>query len=464
MITVRSAVLSGIESRPVTITVESTLVSGGICIVGLTSPQAMREARVRIRSSLAQCDIEAGNVDVKITPEVEGYAGSLDLAIALGIAALQGHTIPDAVIIGELSLSGQLHPVRGAVAHARAAGQRDGKNKIVMPAGNAADASATDAVVLYGKTLNDIIGGITFQSRNGVRESEPCDGLDFADIQSAKVRRALEISAAGKHSILLVGAPGSGKTMAARRLCGILPRMTASEALDVLTIHDAAGLRGGPDRRDVSRPFRAPHHTCSETGLLGGGDYPRPGEVTLAHRGVLFLDEIQEFRKPPLEALGRVLMEGKVSIHRRASYVNMPAEAHLVGATNGCYCGYLHSLGDKLVSRECSCTPERLKSYRERALAYESLFVMKVVMDDREKTTGESNSTVRERVEAARNLIATGISTIHADAQHMLDVMPAFSTTTRNVGAVARTITALDGRDRISPSHMAEAIRLGIRP
>jgi magnesium chelatase family protein len=454
MITVRSAVLSGIESRPVTIEIESTLDPGGIMITGLASPQAMRETRVRVRSSLAQCDIEAGNVYVKVTPEVEGHAGSLDLAIALGIAALQGRELPDATIVGELSLTGQIHPVRGAVAHARAAGQ----DRIIVPASNAADASATHAVVLFCKTLDDAINGLLFQSRNGVRECEPCGGLDFADIQSAIVRRALEISAAGKHPLLLVGAPGSGKTLVARRLCGILPRMTSAEALDVLTIHDAAGLRGAGRPADISRSFRAPHYTVSETGLMGGGDYPRPGEVTLAHNGVLFLDEIHEFRRPPLEALGRVLMEGKISIHRRASYVQFPAAAHLVGATNGCYCGYAHATKDKFVLRDCSCTPERLKSYRERAFAYESLFAMRVVMDESEKTTGETSSTVQGRVESARNLIATGISTIHATAQGIVDGR--IGQHQRNLLAVARTIAALDGKDRISPAHVTEAITL----
>lgn len=472
MITVRSAVLVGIESRPVTITAEASA-AGGILIEGL-SPVAMREARVRVKSALAQCGVEAGNVDVTVTPEIAAYPGSLDLAMALAIAALRrGQGRPDQIVIGELSLAGKILPVRGAVAHARAAGG----GGILVPAGNATDAATTAAKVLYCDSLQDAIDGRTLvmsitphRDLKGLESGWGSDrDLDIADLPSPAVRRALEISAAGRHPILLVGGPGSGKTAAARRLAGILPRLTADEALDVLTIHDAAGLRGDPDHYGVSRPFRAPHHTVSEIGLLGGGDHPRPGEVTLAHHGVLFLDEVQEFRKSALEALNFVLMEGKVTLRRTAT---MPAAPLLIGATNLCGCGPSSVVG-------CKCTPERLKSWRDRAQSYESLFAMRVEVDGTVKVgltppPADSSATVRARVEAARKIIARSpgapfvpgrsVPTISAEAQRLFDTKALHGTWVRDVLAVARTIAALDDKDMIAEPHMAEALSFRVRP
>jgi magnesium chelatase family protein len=473
MITVRSAVLVGIESRPVTITAEVSMSPGGLMITGLSAP-AMREARVRVKSALAQCGIEAGNVDVTVTPEVAAYPGSLDLAIAIAIATLRGKCTTarrDVTVIGELALDGHVHQVRGVVAHARAAGT----GHIIVPAGNATDAAVTKAQVLYCDTLEKAIAGeysvmsiMPHRDLNRL-ESQRNDALDIADIPSPTVRRALEISAAGRHPLLLVGAPGSGKTMAARRLAGILPSLTADEALDVLTIHDAAGLRGGGwgqalKGAPVSRPFRAPHHTVSEIGLLGGGDAPRPGEVTLAHHGVLFLDEVHEFRKSALEALGRVLAEGKVTLRRTAT---MPASPLLVGATNPCGCGPSYVTG-------CKCTPERLKSYRDRAVAYESLFAMRVdpgnmahIASGRIPVGTETSATVRARVEAARKILASTVPGISPEAQRLFDktsTTALFVEYGRTVSRVARTIAALDGTDIITGPHMAEALSFQVRP
>lgn len=482
MITVKSAVLVGIEAFPVTITAETSMSPGGIMITGI-SPAAMRETRVRVKSSLAQCGIEAGDVDVTVTPEVAtgpaGNAGSLDLAIALAIAALRhktGSLRYDVTFIGELSLIGKIHPVRGAVAHARAAGT----GHILVPAANSVDAAVTDAQVIYASTLDEVISG-GVQGQRGVRfpshtlnPANHDEIMDISDLHSATVRRALEISAAGRHPLLLVGGPGSGKTAAARRLAALMPNLTADEALDVLTIHDAAGLRGQPGQPSVCRPFRAPHHTVSETGLLGGGDSPRPGEVTLAHHGVLFLDEVHEFRKSVLESLGHVLAEGKVTLRRTAT---MPAVPLLVGATNKCECGPT-SVG---FVTECKCTPERLKRFRDRAQSYEALFAMRVEVPDVRlagvtsgRSSSDNNASVRARVEAARKIIARSpgapfvpsrsIPTISAEAQRLFDTKALHGTWVRDVLNVARTIAALDDKDMISEAHMAEALSLRSRP
>jgi magnesium chelatase family protein len=304
MVTVRSAVLVGIESRPVTITARAGGI--GLTVTGAPDPAA-REIRVRVKSSLSQCGIEPANVEVQIEPEIASFSSGLDLPIALAVAMelskAPGH--PHAIVVGELSLTGKVMPVRGAIAHAIAAKT----GMIIVPAANAPDAALSDATVLACSTLEQALRGAYEQCPPHAPELG--NAIDpemiLSDVASVSVRRALEISAAGTHSILLVGSPGTGKTLAARRLAGILPDLSGTEAIEVATIHDAAGLRYL--KGSICRPFRAPHHTVSETGLLGGGASPRPGEVTLAHHGVLFLDEVAEFRRSTIDALRRVLIE-----------------------------------------------------------------------------------------------------------------------------------------------------------
>ena len=407
---VRSAVLVGIESQAVTVT--ATLLPGRpLAILGL--PET-RETRVWVKSALAQVGLPHEGVAVEVFPDVNWSVSGLDLPIALAIAGLHGKVRwlgPDAIVVGELSLDGRVQQSRGVVAHARAAG----KCPLVVPYASAADASAFDAQVFACATLEAAIDGACELYKPRALEIGPSDG-EIGEVPHASTRRALEIAAAGGHALLLVGPPGVGKTMAARRMCGILPRMTAAEAAEVLTIHDAAGLR--PAHCSVSRPFRAPHHTVSELGLTGGGSTPRPGEATLAHHGVLFLDELPEFRRATIGVLAHVLRNGEARIARGDGRLVFPAAPLLVGAANGCGCGYRGA-----EHRTCGCTPERLASWRKYSEAYEALFAMRVVLPEGGGSAGhESSAMVRERVYQARRRIASGeIPTIHVEAQRMLD-------------------------------------------
>lgn len=458
MFTVRSAVLVGIESVAVTVT--ATLLPGRpLAILGLPDA-ATRETRVRVKSALAQVGITSEGVAVEILPDVNWSVSGLDLPIALAIAGLHGKVRwlgPDAIVVGELSLDGRVQQLRGVVAHARAAG----KCSLVVPYASAADASAFDAPVFACATLEAAIDGACELYKPRAIEIGAGDAGEIGEVPHASTRRALEIAAAGGHALLLVGPPGCGKTMAARRMCGILPRMTAAEAAEVLTIHDAAGLR--PAHCSVSRPFRAPHHTVSELGLTGGGSTPRPGEATLAHHGVLFLDELPEFRRATIGVLAHVLRNREARIARGDGRLVFPAAPLLVGAANGCGCGYRGA-----EHRACSCTPERLASWRKHSEAYEALFAMRVVLPEGGGQGGhESSAMVRERVYQARRRIASGeIPTIHVEAQRMLDAAVARKIGVRQTDAerVARTIAVLDGSAMIAPAHMAEAIALRVAP
>ena len=456
MFTIRSAVLAGIESQAVTVT--ATLLPGRqLTILGLPDA-ATRETRVRVKSALAQVGLTHEGVAVEVSPDVNWNASGLDLPIALAIAGLHGKVRwlgPDAIVVGELALDGRVQQFRGVVAIARAAG----KCSLVVPYGNAADASAFDSPVFACATLEAAIDGACEMYKPRVIEIGS-ESSEIGEVSHASTRRALEIAAAGGHSLLLVGPPGVGKTMAARRMTGILPRMSPTEAADVLTIHDAAGLRSGGG--SVARPFRAPHHTVSEVGLIGGGTaMPRPGEVTLAHHGVLFLDELPEFRRATIGVLSHVVRNREARFARGDGRVVFPAAPLLVGAANGCPCGYRGAQ-----HRTCVCTPERLASWRKHSEAYEALFAMRVTLPEGGGESGrDSSATVRERVTIARRRLASGeIPTIHAEAQRMLNAAVDRRIGVRQTDAeqVARTIAVLDGSPMVQPAHMAEAIALRV--
>jgi magnesium chelatase family protein len=470
--------------------------------VGLPD-EAVRESRDRVRSAITNSGyaFPAARVTVNLAPaDLRKEGSSFDLAIAIGLLAAQGlasaEAAADLLLVAELSLDGGLKPVRGALSVALAARER-GIRGLVLPPGNAAEAALVREVEVYpARNLAEVVAFLNGEralKRAAAAEQEDADEAGDVALEEVRgqefARRALEIAAAGGHNLLFVGPPGSGKTLLTRCLPGILPPLSFDEALETTRIHSVAGLVT-PERPLVRRrPFRSPHHTVSHAGLIGGGSHPRPGEVSLAHNGVLFLDELPEFPRRILENLRQPLEAGEVTIARAALTLTYPARFMLAAAMNPCKCGFR---GDRL--RVCSCTPREVDAYRSRisgplldridlhvevpALAYEELAVA---------PAGEGTPTVRARVERARAMQRErlGKSTIYCNAQmgardvreqcrhdegcaRLLEgAMRALGLSARGyarVLKVARTIADLAGEGRIGIAHVAEAIQYRERP
>ena len=510
----RTVALFGLDACPVHVEVDVSFGFPSFTMVGLPDA-SVRESRDRVKSAIRNSgfDFPPHRIIVNLAPaDVRKAGASFDLPIALGILAASGvverRHIADLILLGELSLDGSIQATRGVLPIAVAA-RRDRLAGLLLPASNAAEAAIVEGVdVVPVSSLVEAVRALNdpaaFRASLSTRPARPAVTAspahpaspafpapparamsDLADVRGQLLaRRALEVAAAGGHNVLLVGPPGAGKTMMARRMAGILPPLTFEEALEVTAVHSVAGLLGPGGTLLVERPFRAPHHTISNAALVGGGSQPRPGEVSLAHHGVLFLDEMLEFSRHVLEVLRQPLEEGYVAIARAARTAIFPARFMLVGAMNPCPCGFA---GDSM--RECRCTPQHVARYRSRlsgplrdrldltvdvpALPPEALG---------SGSDGEASACVRARVVAARErqrmrygddpLLTNAALTPSLMSKHcaldgrgarvLVAAVRQMSLSARaydRVRKVARTIADLAGDERVAADHIAEALQ-----
>jgi magnesium chelatase family protein len=490
--------VEGVDARRVWVEADIRLGLPAFTVVGLAD-KAVREARERVRAALTNSGYEfpLRRITVNLAPAYlrkVGPAFDLPLAVALLVASgqLEAEQVESCAIVGELSLTGEVRPVRGALAVAEGT-RRHELRKLVLPLTRAREAALVPDIEVIGiESLTELVAtlrgegapaGLPAEAAVAVTEEVP----DLADVRGHNgLILGLEVAAAGGHNLFLQGPPGTGKTMIARRLPSILPPLSSDEAIEVTRIQSVAGLRGGAGLVS-ERPFRAPHHTISAAGLVGGSNPPQPGEATLAHRGVLFLDELSEFARPSLEALRQPLEDGHVTIVRGQQVMAFPTRFMLVAASNPCPCG--------LGGTRCTCTQADLSRHRRRLsgpLLDRVDILMRVERPPSEalrRQVAPASATVRERVVAARerqeHRLADQPEVCNAQLtsrqiRELADVMPSalrllaelydrYSLSARGhtrILRVARTVADLDGSDSVGPEHVnvAASLRLDDHP
>lgn len=485
----KSRALCGMDAPEVTVEVHLGIGLPAISLVGLPDTE-VKEARDRVRAALLTGQFEfptTRRVTVNLAPaDLPKESGRFDLPIALGILAasdqIKAATFDGYELVGELSLSGELRPVRGALAMAWCA--RKAGRALILPVENAAEAALVKGLtILPARSLLEVAahfnGHSALTAYSGDTLASPPNYPDLADVKGqAKARRMLEVAAAGLHSLLMYGPPGTGKSMLASRLPGLLPPLADEDALESAAVQS---LEGHFDpQRFRTRPFRSPHHSASAPALVGGGMYPRPGEISLAHHGVLFLDELPEFDRRVLEALREPLETGHITVSRAAQRIDFPARFQFIAAMNPCPCGYLGH-----PTRACRCTPDQIARYRGKLSGPLldridlSLEVGSLTADELQAApSGESSITVRQRVMQAHDIQSTrqGKPNAHLEAAEIERFCPADAKAKallhqaiermglsarayHRILKVARSVADLAGADVIGATHVAEAVQ-----